>query len=92
MSAVPELLVKRRKRDEAWAAQKAAAALEARKKARAGRTEIFKRAELYVKEYREQVRSTSSHGAHGHSAAGWRLAGCAAVACDGLASAASAIS
>jgi large subunit ribosomal protein L7e len=55
---VPELLVKKRKRDEAWAAKRAAAALEARKKARASRREIFKRAEQYVKEYREQERET----------------------------------
>lgn len=34
---VPELLVKKRKRDDAWAAKKEAAALEARKKARAQR-------------------------------------------------------
>jgi large subunit ribosomal protein L7e len=55
MSApVPELLAKKRKRDEAWAAQRAAAALEARKKSKDSRKDIFKRAEQYVKEYREQ--------------------------------------
>jgi large subunit ribosomal protein L7e len=52
---VPELLVKKRKRDDAWAAKRAAAALEARKKSREARRDIFKRAEQYVKEYRSQV-------------------------------------
>lgn len=52
---VPELLLKKRKRDETWAAERAAASLEARKKNRATRKEIFKRAEQYVKEYRQQV-------------------------------------
>lgn len=37
---VPELLVKKRKRDEAWAAKREAAALEARKKARANRRSV----------------------------------------------------
>jgi len=55
---VPELLVKKRKRDDAWAAKREAAALESRKKARAQRREIFKRAEQYVKEYRQQERDT----------------------------------
>lgn len=57
-SLVPELLAKKRKRDEQWATERAAAAVEARKKARTTRAEIFKRAEKYVKEYRAQV-STS---------------------------------
>lgn len=52
---VPELLVKKRKRDEAWAAKRAALALENRKKAREVRKDIFKRAEQYVNEYRQQV-------------------------------------
>jgi hypothetical protein len=52
---VPELLVKKRKRDEQWAAERAAAALESRKQAKTKRKDIFKRAEEYVKEYREQV-------------------------------------
>jgi len=55
---VPELLVKKRKRDEAWAAKRAAAALEARKKSREARRDIFKRAEQYVKEYRTQEKET----------------------------------
>jgi hypothetical protein len=53
---VPELLAKKRSRDEAWGAKKAAEALEAKKKARSVRAEQFKRAESYVKEYRQQVR------------------------------------
>lgn len=60
MAPVPELLAKKAKRDEAWQAQRQAAALEARKKARAQRREIFKRAEQYVNEYRQQVKSFSS--------------------------------
>lgn len=51
---VPELLAKKRRRDEAWAAKRATAALEARKKARETRKDIFKRAEQYVNEYRSQ--------------------------------------
>lgn len=53
---VPELLAKKRKRDETWATEKAAAAVDARKKARATRKDIFKRAEKYVADYRAQVR------------------------------------
>eukprot|EP00983_Pelagomonas_calceolata_P068068 1149753-Pelagomonas_calceolata.AAC.3 len=56
---VPELLVKKRKRDEQWAAERAAAALEARKQSKIKRKDMFKRAEQYVKEYREQVRGTA---------------------------------
>lgn len=48
-------VLKKRKRDEDWAAKKAAAAAEAKQKATASRKEIFKRAEQYVKEYRAQV-------------------------------------
>jgi len=59
---VPESVLKRRKRDEDWAAKKVAAAGDAKKKARNSRQEIFKRAESYVKEYRNQVRA----GFHGH--------------------------
>lgn len=55
---VPESVLKKRKRDEDWAAKKAANALEAKKKSRDQRKEIFKRAENYVKEYRDQVRSS----------------------------------
>lgn len=53
---VPELLAKKRKRDEQWAAQRAAAAAEAKQKNKKTRSEIFKRAEKYVQEYRKQVR------------------------------------
>ncbi len=49
------MLAKKRKRDEQWAAQKAASAVEAKKKARTTRSSIFKKAEGYVKEYRSQV-------------------------------------
>jgi large subunit ribosomal protein L7e len=56
-SVVPELLAKKQKRDAQWQAEKAAAALEARKKARVTRKTIFKRAEAYVKEYRQKVRA-----------------------------------
>jgi large subunit ribosomal protein L7e len=54
MPAVPETALKKRKRDEAWAAKKATA--EAEKKAASVKNKelIFKRAEKYVKEYRDQ--------------------------------------
>ncbi|EIE19109.1 60S ribosomal protein L7 [Coccomyxa subellipsoidea C-169] len=51
---VPESVLKKRKRDEDWAAKKAATAGDAKKKSRDQRKEIFKRAESYVKEYRDQ--------------------------------------
>jgi len=54
-STVPESVLKKRKRDEQWAAQKAAAAAEAKASGEKKREEIFKRAEKYVKEYRDQV-------------------------------------
>ena len=54
-STVPESVLKKRKRDEQWAAQKAAAAAEAKAAGEKKREEIFKRAEKYVKEYRDQV-------------------------------------
>jgi large subunit ribosomal protein L7e len=53
---VPELLAKKRKRDDEAAAKRAADALASRKKARVARKDIFKRAEKYVAEYRQQVR------------------------------------
>lgn len=52
--AVPETVLRKRKRDEQWAAKKAAAAAEATSKSRSQRKEIFKRAEKYVAEYRQQ--------------------------------------
>lgn len=54
--AVPETVLKKRKRDEDWAVKKAAEAAEAKKKAKTNRVEAFKRAEQYVQEYRQQVR------------------------------------
>ena len=53
---VPESVLKKRKRDEDWATKKAAAVTEAKKKSKDKRKDIFKRAENYVKEYRDQVR------------------------------------
>ena len=55
---VPESVLKKRKRDEDWATKKAAAVSEQKKKSKGSRNEIFKRAEKYVKEYRDQVPST----------------------------------
>uniref|UniRef100_UPI0025A0C125 uL30 family ribosomal protein n=1 Tax=Klebsiella pneumoniae TaxID=573 RepID=UPI0025A0C125 len=52
--AVPESVLKKRKRDEDWAAKKASAAAGAKAKAAVTRKEIFKRAEQNVKEYRTQ--------------------------------------
>jgi len=54
MSTIPESVLKKRKRDEEWAATKLQAADAAKKKAKASRTVIFKRAESYVAEYRKQ--------------------------------------
>ena len=53
---VPESLLKKRQRDEGWAAKKASAASEAKTKSKENRKLIFKKAEAYVKEYRQQVR------------------------------------
>lgn len=53
---VPETLLKKRKRVEAWEAQRAAARLEAHKDQNSKQKEVFKRAEQYVKEYRQQER------------------------------------
>jgi hypothetical protein len=55
MTPVPELAAKKAKREEAWATQKAADALEARKKAKETRRVIFKKAAAYVEEFRQQV-------------------------------------
>eukprot|EP00889_Picochlorum_renovo_P005227 jgi/Picre1/32257/NNA_007603.t1 len=52
--AVPETILRKRKRNEQWAAAKAAAAAEASAKSKSQRKEIFKRAEQYVQEYRKQ--------------------------------------
>ncbi|KAJ9527496.1 hypothetical protein QJQ45_025776 [Haematococcus lacustris] len=60
---VPELLAKKQKRDAQWQAEKAAAALEGRKKAKLARKDIFKRAESYVREYRQEASPQSQlHG------------------------------
>jgi len=55
---VPETALKKRRRDEDWAAARSQAAAEARAKRAASRADAFKRAESYVKEYRAQVRSS----------------------------------
>jgi Ribosomal L30 N-terminal domain len=57
---VPESLLKKRQRDEAWATKKASAAAEAKTKAKSNRKLIFKKAEVYVKEYRQQVRGRAA--------------------------------
>jgi large subunit ribosomal protein L7e len=51
---VPESVLKKRKRDENWTKQKKETELAAKKKSRDERKVIFKRAEAYVKEYRQQ--------------------------------------
>jgi len=51
---VPETILKKRKRDEEWAAKKAALVADTKKKSKSNRKDIFKRAEQYVKEYRDQ--------------------------------------
>eukprot|EP00793_Prasinoderma_coloniale_P003695 PRCOL_00003071-RA len=51
---VPESVLKKRKRNEQWAADKLKAKEATRAKAKAARADIFKRAESYVKEYRAQ--------------------------------------
>lgn len=53
--AVPELAAKKAKREEALQAQRAADALESRKKAKETRRVIFKKAAAYVNEYRQQA-------------------------------------
>jgi hypothetical protein len=53
---VPESLLKKRKRDDAWRANKHAANAVAALKAKEKRKVIFKKAEAYVKQYRQQVR------------------------------------
>ncbi|KAG7668505.1 hypothetical protein Ndes2526B_g03863 [Nannochloris sp. 'desiccata'] len=53
-AAVPESVLRKRRRDDDWAAKRAAAGAEAKTKATGQRKEIFKRAEQYVKEYRQE--------------------------------------
>jgi hypothetical protein len=62
MAPVPELAAKKAKREEAWAAQRAAEATEARAKAKETRRVIFKKAAAYVNEYRQQVRRAGGRG------------------------------
>jgi hypothetical protein len=62
MAPVPELAAKRAKRDQAWQTQKAADALETRKKAKETRRVIFKKAAQYVSEFRQQVRGPEGPG------------------------------
>jgi len=70
MAPVPEQQAKKAKRDAAWQAQKAADALESRKKAKDTRRVIFKKAAQYVNEYRQQVRAAGgSREQRGASAA-----------------------
>lgn len=54
--AVPETLLKKRKRDEQWAAAKAAELSAAKSRNAKNRTLIFKRAQQYQEEYEKQVR------------------------------------
>lgn len=63
---VPETALKKRRRDEEWAAARATAAAEARAKRAASRADAFKRAESYVKEYRAQVGLYSSFSSLSH--------------------------
>lgn len=62
-----ELLAKKKKRDEQWAAKAAAAGQEARKQAKAKRALIFKKAAQYAKEAAAQVLHARSDGAAGSS-------------------------
>merc|ERR1712000_251395 len=55
MPPVPETILKRRKRDEAQAKAKVAEAARAKKDRRVKRSEAFKRAEKYAKEYRSKA-------------------------------------
>ena len=60
MAPVPESLLKKRQRDEKWAADKAAAADASQKANKSKSDVIFKKAEAYVKEYRAQVRACAT--------------------------------
>ncbi|MCO5583906.1 hypothetical protein L7F22_037823 [Adiantum nelumboides] len=53
-AAVPESVLKKRKRDEQWALAKKEQAHQSKLKSFANRKVIFKRAEQYVKQYRQQ--------------------------------------
>jgi len=58
--SVPESVLKKRKRAEKWEAEAKAKAKEVTTKAAASKDEAFKRAEKYVKEYREQETSLAA--------------------------------
>ncbi|MCO5583879.1 hypothetical protein L7F22_037794 [Adiantum nelumboides] len=53
-AAVPESVLKKRKRDEQWALAKKEQAHQSKLKSFANRKVIFKRAEQYIKQYRQQ--------------------------------------
>ena len=61
---VPETVLKKRKRNEQWEQTKAAQVADKKAKSKDKRKDIFKRAEQYVKEYRQQVKA-HSHGCSG---------------------------
>lgn len=52
---VPESVLKKRKRDEQWAKNRAEQLQKAEAKAKENKEVIFKRAEQYIAEYRQQV-------------------------------------
>ena len=56
LPAVPETILKRRKRQAAARAERAKATVAAKKASHATRKEVFQRAEKYVKQYREKER------------------------------------
>jgi large subunit ribosomal protein L7e len=58
---VPESLLKKRKREEQWLAEKKEKAAIEKKKASENRKLIFVRAKQYAGEYEAQVRSARSH-------------------------------
>lgn len=57
VDTVPESVLKKRKRQEKYAETMATASSTAAEKAKASKAEAFKRAEAYIKEYREQEKS-----------------------------------
>jgi large subunit ribosomal protein L7e len=59
---VPESILKKRKRDEEWAAKRAADAAAKKDHRKQSRKDVFKRAEAYAAEYRTQVIGIISRG------------------------------
>ena len=59
-ATVPETLLKKRKRDEQWAAAKAEEVASAKTRNAKNRTLIFKRAQQYQEEYEQQVSGVRS--------------------------------